>query len=82
MVTPITHPVKSVMNQVRGKTLGLLDRLKAGEHLSKKEILAILVVIPGASLLLGAHYANLFSKKAQAAIEAGKVKWEKFLHSL
>jgi hypothetical protein len=82
MTAPLTQPVKDVISKIRGRTMGLVDRMKAGEHLSWKEIMAIVAIIPGASLILGAHYANMFSQKAQAAIESGKKKWEGFLHSL
>lgn len=76
MTKPITTPVKNVMEKVRSRTMGLVDRLKAGEKLSTKEIIAIIALVPGATFILGAHYANMFSKKAQAAIEQGKAKWE------
>ena len=82
MTDPVTRPVKNTVSKVRSRAMGLVDRLKAGEHLSKKELVSIVVLIPGASLVLGAHYANMFSKKAQAAIEAGKAKWNSWLHSL
>ncbi len=82
MKASVTRPVKNVMSKVRARTMWLVERLQSWGKLSTKEILTVLIIIPGASLILGAHYANMFSKRAQTAIEAGKVKWEAFLHSL
>ena len=82
MKASVTRPVKNLMSKVRSRTMWLVERLQSWGKLSTREILTVLIVFPGASLILGAHYANMFSKKAQLAIEKGKAKWESFLHSL
>lgn len=81
MTAPITKPIKKVMTSIETRAMQLIDQMKHGEHLSMKQ-LALIFAAPGGALILVHHYAKMFSKKAEVAIQAGKTKWEGFLHSL
>ncbi len=81
MKASVTRPVKNVVNKIRTRAMDIVNKMRSWEKLSIKQA-SLIFLAPGWLAILATHYANMFSKRAQTAIEAGKVKWEAFLHSL